>query len=250
MGAIGLGGQRRERYLIRPCGLAGSPWELPAAGLCSASMGIVFGLEILTPNDALLALGLPPLLAAMWVLSGRFTTVVSVLALALFAVVLLAEAANRVTIASIEVAAVVLAAAVRLYATSLSVMLTGGGAYLARSASPTLAAAIRFQGVESLTRREIEVARFASRGYTDSEIADDLGISERTVESHLAHVYGKLGVTSRRVLIRMSAELAAQPGHGRSPEPAFEAIQRGGIDRATERELSKSLPALTKPLIP
>src|SRR5712664_301903 len=166
MGSIGLGGQRRERYLIRPCGLAGSRWEPAAAGLCSGSLGIVFGLEILTPNDALLALGLPPLLAAMWVLSGRFTTVVSGLTLVLFAVVLFAEAANRLTIISIEAAALILAAAARLYATSLSdVLQHGGNRQGARNDCPTLAARIQFHSIESLTRREMEVARLASRGY-------------------------------------------------------------------------------------
>ncbi len=227
MAATRLRGRRRERYLIRPCGLAGSQWEPPAAGLCCMALGIVFGLEILTPNDALLALGLPPLLAAMWVLSGRFTAVVSGLTLVLFAVVLFAEAANRLTIISIEAAALILAAAARLYATSLSdVLQHRGNRQVARNASPTLAARIQFHGIESLTRREMEVARLASRGYTDSEIADDLGISERTVESHLAHVYGKLGVTSRRVLIRRSDELAAQPRHGGSLVAVSETVQR------------------------
>ncbi|TMF18662.1 MAG: helix-turn-helix transcriptional regulator [Chloroflexi bacterium] len=75
---------------------------------------------------------------------------------------------------------------------------------------------IRFNGLESLTRREVEVARLASQGYMASEIGDRLQISVRTVESHLAHVYTKLGVTSRRALIRMSARLAGQQG-GESP---------------------------------
>jgi DNA-binding CsgD family transcriptional regulator len=191
------------------------------------ALGIVFGLEILTPNDALLALGLPPLLAAMWVLSGRFTAVVSGLALVLFGIVLFAEATNRLTIVSIGAAALILAAAVRLYATSLSDVLSRRGNHqVARHTVPTLAAGIRFRGIESLTRREIEVAEFASRGYTDSEIANQLGISQRTVESHLAHVYGKLGVTSRRALIRMSSRLAAQSGHQGSPAGASEPVQR------------------------
>jgi len=76
-------------------------------------------------------------------------------------------------------------------------------------------------GIESLTRREIEAARLAARGYTDAEIADDLGISDRTVESHLAHVYGKLGVTSRRVLIRMSVQLAPSQEIGARTRPGF-----------------------------
>ena len=202
----------RGRYLIRPCGLAGSRWEAAAAGLYSLALGTIAGAEIVTPDDAVAALGLPPLLAAVWTLSGAFAAIVSVLALALFALVLVAEASNRMTILSIGAAALLLAIAVRIYATTLAEVLAARGNHrLTRTALPTLAAAdIRFNGLESLTRREIEVARLASQGYMASEIGDRLQISVRTVESHLAHVYTKLGVTSRGALIRMSARLAGQ----------------------------------------
>ena len=41
-----------------------------------------------------------------------------------------------------------------------------------------------------------EVARLAGRGLSDREIADDLVLSIRTVQSHLASAYRKLGITS------------------------------------------------------
>jgi DNA-binding CsgD family transcriptional regulator len=186
----------------------------------SVALVVVFGSEILTPDDALFALGLPPLLAAMWMLSGRWSAIISDLALVSFTVVLFAEPANRLTIISIGVVAAILAAAVRLYAISLcDVLLRQGSHQAVRHASATLATGVRFHGFGSLTRREIEVARLASGGYTDSEIANDLGISDRTVESHLAHVYAKLGVKSRRTLIRMSA-------NGAMPIGASEPVQR------------------------
>jgi DNA-binding NarL/FixJ family response regulator len=170
------------------------------------ALGGVFGSEILTPDDVLTALSLPPLLAAVWTLSGRLAAVVSALALSLFAVVLVEEAPNRLTILSIGVAGVVLAVVVRAYAASLDeVLQTARRGHAGRSILPTLAAtSARLRGLDSLTRREVEVARLASHGYMASEIAASLQISERTVESHLAHVYTKLGVTSRRELIRMS----------------------------------------------
>jgi non-specific serine/threonine protein kinase len=49
----------------------------------------------------------------------------------------------------------------------------------------------------ALTAREIEVLRFAARGHSDREIAEELSISPRTVAHHLHSVYQKLGVGSR-----------------------------------------------------
>lgn len=51
--------------------------------------------------------------------------------------------------------------------------------------------------VEPLTEREIEVLRLAAQGMTNREIGQELDISHRTVQGHLAHVYGKLQVNSR-----------------------------------------------------
>ncbi len=49
----------------------------------------------------------------------------------------------------------------------------------------------------TLTEREHEVARLVSIGHSNRQIATRLGMSVRTVESHLGHVFAKLGVTSR-----------------------------------------------------
>jgi ATP/maltotriose-dependent transcriptional regulator MalT len=48
-----------------------------------------------------------------------------------------------------------------------------------------------------LTRREAEIATLAAAGRSSKEIATRLFLSPRTVESHLHHVYVKLGVTDR-----------------------------------------------------
>ncbi|MGY1830393.1 LuxR C-terminal-related transcriptional regulator [Geodermatophilus sp. SYSU D01180] len=52
----------------------------------------------------------------------------------------------------------------------------------------------------SLTAREQEVARLASLGLSNVQIADRLVVSVRTVEAHLSHIYGKLGITGRTEL--------------------------------------------------
>jgi DNA-binding CsgD family transcriptional regulator len=48
-----------------------------------------------------------------------------------------------------------------------------------------------------LTPREADVVVLLARGRSNPEIADALGISRRTVTSHLEHVYTKLGVSGR-----------------------------------------------------
>lgn len=56
-----------------------------------------------------------------------------------------------------------------------------------------------------LTRREAEIARMAAQGLTDRDIAEALVVSVRTVESHLAAAYRKLGIRSRRELAGLLA---------------------------------------------
>jgi len=53
-----------------------------------------------------------------------------------------------------------------------------------------------------LTDREREVLAVAAEGLTAREIADRLGVRERTVTTHLARIYGKLGVGNRLAAIQ------------------------------------------------
>ena len=52
----------------------------------------------------------------------------------------------------------------------------------------------------NLTDRQRDVAVLAARGRTNREIAESLYVSEKAVEYHLGHVFGKLGIQSRREL--------------------------------------------------
>ena len=56
-----------------------------------------------------------------------------------------------------------------------------------------------------LTEREREVLAVAAQGLTARQIATQLGVRERTVTTHLARIYGKLGVGSRLAAIKMAA---------------------------------------------
>ena len=58
------------------------------------------------------------------------------------------------------------------------------------------------QMVGELTAREREVVALARTGLANRDIAERMHVSERTVETHLAHIYSKLGVAGRRELTR------------------------------------------------
>jgi DNA-binding NarL/FixJ family response regulator/signal transduction histidine kinase len=58
-----------------------------------------------------------------------------------------------------------------------------------------------------LTAREAEVLRALASGLRNKEIARQLQVSERTVTFHLAHIYQKLGVTSRTEALSRALEL-------------------------------------------
>lgn len=73
----------------------------------------------------------------------------------------------------------------------------------ARGMAPVLreldrvAAALGVGDPTGLTRRERQIASAVARGLTNRRIADELVLSERTVENHVQHVLTKLGATSR-----------------------------------------------------
>jgi two-component system response regulator NreC len=59
---------------------------------------------------------------------------------------------------------------------------------------------------DDLTEREVQVLRLIALGHTNSEIAEQLFLSTRTVETHRAHIQQKLRRTSRSELVRYALE--------------------------------------------
>jgi DNA-binding CsgD family transcriptional regulator len=64
-------------------------------------------------------------------------------------------------------------------------------------------------GVDSLTPAEHRVALLAADGLTNREIAEQLYVTQRTVETHLTHAFQKLDVTSRSELGTVVGEAVA-----------------------------------------
>ncbi len=60
--------------------------------------------------------------------------------------------------------------------------------------------------LEKLTSREEEVLKLIVQGYTNKQVADELGISIRTVEGHRANLTDKLGIRSRVDLLRYARD--------------------------------------------
>ncbi len=76
-----------------------------------------------------------------------------------------------------------------------------GKTYLAPAAAAKLAEGVtRVQ----LTPRELATLRLIADGKSNKEIASELGISERTVKTHLGHLFEKLGVTSRTEAVKIA----------------------------------------------
>jgi two-component system NarL family response regulator len=78
-----------------------------------------------------------------------------------------------------------------------------GKTYLAPSAAAKLAEGVTHV---QLTPREMAALRLMADGKANKEIATELSISERTVKTHLGHLFEKLGVASRTEAIKVATQ--------------------------------------------
>jgi two-component system, NarL family, response regulator NreC len=81
-----------------------------------------------------------------------------------------------------------------------------GETYLQPELGARLASEPEADPTDELSERELEVLRLIALGYTNNEIAEQLYLSVRTVESHRAHIQQKLRRTTRSELVRYALE--------------------------------------------
>jgi DNA-binding NarL/FixJ family response regulator len=84
-----------------------------------------------------------------------------------------------------------------------------GGAVFAPAVASVLVRRARGEATardSGLTDRERQVLRWAARGQTNRQIGHALGISERTVQAHLSHIFDKLDVASRTEAVTVALQ--------------------------------------------
>jgi DNA-binding CsgD family transcriptional regulator len=75
----------------------------------------------------------------------------------------------------------------------------------------------RRHGIPHLSRRELEVLRLASQGYSNADIARILFISPATVAKHMEHIFDRTGVRTRNAaaVLALPSPLGLRPLHGK-----------------------------------
>lgn len=175
---------------------------LGVLGASITGLVVVFVIDLATPRDVVVdSLYVLPILLAAAVLTRRAAVAVWLLAVILQLVPLLGLRANLLTECA-EVVALTSAFLIVLFLRAAGSRKDASSPRV--SAEPAATSSIRsdLHGVAAaLTPREREVADLAAAGRSAKDIAQELSIGRRTVETHLAHAYAKLGVKSKVALI-------------------------------------------------
>jgi two-component system, NarL family, nitrate/nitrite response regulator NarL len=120
------------------------------------------------------------------------------------------------------------------------------GLVVAALASSRNPGTINAQGIEQLSKREMEVVSSVAEGLTNREVAKRLGLSEHTVKNYLFRVYDKLGVSSRVELLFMTINRTASPeSPAKSPtkNSIDQDLQSASILAGYQRAAEQGVPA-------
>lgn len=90
---------------------------------------------------------------------------------------------------------------------AIDAVLAGRAFYSAQLAMRMAEQAIMPTPVEALTPRERDILDGIAKGYANKRIADELGLSVRTVESHRLNLKRKLGIEGQAELVKFAVEL-------------------------------------------
>jgi len=85
--------------------------------------------------------------------------------------------------------------------------------------------AVDSNGLELLSKRELDVVRSLAEGLTNREIAERLGLSQHTIKNYLFRVFDKLGVSNRLELLFMTL---TQSNGMQAPAPLGKSHQSNG----------------------
>ncbi len=114
---------------------------------------------------------------------------------------------------------------------------------LAASRNPS---AVDAQGIDQLSKREMEVVGCVAQGMTNREIAKRLNLSEHTVKNYLFRIYDKLGVSSRVELLFMTLSRTSSPesaGSSFAQNNASQDLQSASILVGYQRAAEQGIPA-------
>jgi DNA-binding CsgD family transcriptional regulator len=73
---------------------------------------------------------------------------------------------------------------------------------------------IKSSPIVNLTDRELEIFRLIGEGHSTRQIADELHLSVKTIESHQAHIKEKLALRNARELVQHAIEWTVSFGGG------------------------------------
>ena len=90
---------------------------------------------------------------------------------------------------------------------AIDAVLAGRPFYSAQLAMRMAEQAVMPTPVEALTPRERDILDGIAKGYANKRIADELGLSVRTVESHRLNLKRKLGIEGQAELVKFAVEL-------------------------------------------